>query len=344
MKKRMVILLMALLSINFLLAENPSINVQGVLRDDDGKAINGPKQMSFKLYNSAEGGSEVWSQSAQTFDVANGVYNVELSGFTGVPFDTTYYLQITVDSEEMQDRIPLSMSPYSLAVRGEENVFPSSGNVGIGTDSPDSKLAVSGGHIKIYGGDVVLNTDSKGIEFSGGAKIFKQSGSGLKIKSHNTSYGIEFLKPDGTHQAIIKNGNVGIGTNSPSAMLDVTGTVECNSVATDYIYDNDDIDINAGADGGEGELHLNVNGQTVFKANKYRSVYLGITNENTNINGKVSLFGQVDNFVQDNTYGNPPTYRLATSDCIVTAYIEDLGGGNNIIHLTGKISTSSSGG
>ena len=74
------------------------------------------------------------------------------------------------------------------------------GNVGINTTSPQAKLDVSNGN-------VFIATDNYGINFYGGAKIYKKSGSGLKIKSHNTTAGIEFLKPDETSQMIIKNGN-----------------------------------------------------------------------------------------------------------------------------------------
>ena len=48
---------------------------------------------------------------------------------------------------ELTARTPLTAAPYSLNARsvlGGSNVFPSSGNVGIGTSTPGSKLTIVG--------------------------------------------------------------------------------------------------------------------------------------------------------------------------------------------------------
>jgi microcystin-dependent protein len=76
-------------------------------------------------------------------------------------------------------------------------------NVGIGITNPSAKLHVQGGDIKI-------GSDDKGIEFSGGAKIYKKSGSGLKFKPNNDSDGIEFTKIDGTSIMFLNNDGVSV--------------------------------------------------------------------------------------------------------------------------------------
>lgn len=89
--------------------------------------------------------------------------------------------------------------------------------VGIGTINPSEKLEINEGDLKI-------TSNNQGILFAEGARIYKQSGSGLKIKPHNDSDGIEFTKADGTTNVMsLKNGNIGIGTINPSATLDVHG-------------------------------------------------------------------------------------------------------------------------
>jgi len=137
--KKITIVLWFVCSV-LLFAQNPTINVQGVLRDADGNAVtDGEKLMIFKFYNS--GGTQVgsWSES-QSVVVINGIYNVQLGSqtpLTSLQFNETYFLEIEVDSEVMEPRIPLSLTPYSLSVRGMDNVFPSTGNVGIGTGTGD---------------------------------------------------------------------------------------------------------------------------------------------------------------------------------------------------------------
>lgn len=91
-----------------------------------------------------------------------------------------------------------------------------SGRLGIGTVDPDDKLHITGGGI-------TLESDGQGIAFTGGARIWKQSGSGLKIKVHSDFHGIEVLKADGvTSQMLIAGGNVGIGTTHPADKLHIS--------------------------------------------------------------------------------------------------------------------------
>jgi len=175
-------------------AQDPTINVQGVLRDADGNAVSdGEKSMIFKFYNA--GGTHVgsWSE-AQSVLVINGIYNVQLGSQTplnSLQFNETYFLEITVDTEVMEPRIPLSLTPYSLSVRGMDNVFPSTGDVGIGTTSPDAPLHVEG--------NTYLNGDL---------------GVGTSIPNAK-------LHVDGN---TVLDGNVGIGTETSTIPLDVSLT------------------------------------------------------------------------------------------------------------------------
>ncbi len=74
---------------------------------------------------------------------------------------------------------------------------------------------------KYFTGDVYISTDNKALRFYGGGQIKKQYGSGLKIIAHDDTAGVEFLTAAGTHNMMVKNGRVGIGTVSPDATLRV---------------------------------------------------------------------------------------------------------------------------
>jgi len=54
-------------------------------------------------------------------------------------------LDITVNTEPMNQRVRLHISPYEqMTLAGDSNAFPGAGNVGIGTTNPDSPLTVVG--------------------------------------------------------------------------------------------------------------------------------------------------------------------------------------------------------
>jgi len=127
--------------IGFLFAENPTLNVQGVLRDENGTAVPDGEnyQLTFYLYEATEGSSSIWSEDHTGVSVINGVYSAELGGASslgGLTFATPYYLGIAVNGgTESTPRIPLSMSPYALSVRGTTNTFPNDGDVIMGSEA-----------------------------------------------------------------------------------------------------------------------------------------------------------------------------------------------------------------
>ena len=117
-----------------------------------------------------------------------------------------------------------------------------SGNVGIGTTSPDEKLDIVGKQIfsatgsSYYGNPAAFNTASNGdkiIFYNDGTSYDGRIGVGSTSNLWLKSYGetanegdIEFYA-GGSQRAIVKgSGNVGIGTTSPGAKLSVNGNVK----------------------------------------------------------------------------------------------------------------------
>lgn len=150
MKKKAVIIFISVILLAS--AAHPqipkSINYQGVLTDGAGIVVpDGSYQLTLRLYTTASGSSPVWS-CTETVTASKGIFNAVLGNSCALELDFSeqYYLGISVEGEaELTPRTPLSSSAYSmssLSVTGVENVFPSTGNVGIGTDSPANRVTI----------------------------------------------------------------------------------------------------------------------------------------------------------------------------------------------------------
>ena len=100
---------------------------------------------------------------------------------------------------------------------------PNGGNVGIGTTAPTRRLDVVGGPTKSDG--FILGT-SNNIYYPG--CIYTDSNWGMLFRSALNSPGIaDFVFNDytGNNMMVIENGDVGIGTTSPSYKLHVNGSL-----------------------------------------------------------------------------------------------------------------------
>jgi hypothetical protein len=95
-----------------------------------------------------------------------------------------------------------------------------SGNVGVGTMYPSAKLDVWDGNISVSNGSVLSN-----YGFFGDA-LRTNWGNDLLLQSSYENRGIIFNTYSGEKMRIVASGNVGIGTTSPAATLDVNGQVK----------------------------------------------------------------------------------------------------------------------
>jgi hypothetical protein len=114
----------------------------------------------------------------------------------------------------------------------------SSGNVGIGTTHPTHSLHVNGAarfDSKLIGGGGdagyfdIYNTwpnDSGATRIGGGGDVLKTRGAFIAMQGNQIGGQLSLYCGDGGKIALM-NGNVGIGTQSPQAALDVNGKINC---------------------------------------------------------------------------------------------------------------------
>ena len=118
----------------------------------------------------------------------------------------------------------------AMTLRGGEFIFSPSdvekvritnaGNVGIGTTSPARTLNISSA------GTLGTQVQINGTVDSAGIKFIPASGDNYEVQANNSSQWFVYNRTDEAYRLLIDgSGNVGIGTTSPSAKLNVSGDI-----------------------------------------------------------------------------------------------------------------------
>jgi len=106
------------------------ISYQGKLTDNTGTPLEGTHNITFRLYNAASGGTELWGETQNSVPVTGGIYDIRLgmvnpldvSKFAG----NSVYLQVEIDNgsywEVLAPRQQLTATPFAFKAADAEKL------------------------------------------------------------------------------------------------------------------------------------------------------------------------------------------------------------------------------
>lgn len=164
-----------------------------------GSAVSGSKSISFQFYDASSGGAAVGSLITKTATVSAGYFSVVFSAsdLTGVDFNQSLWIGVTVEGDALSPRISINSVPSSLNTFG---LFSYASAPSVGS-----------------AGAVYYNTGDSKTYVSNGTAWVELGGSQWTTTGSDVYY---------------NTGNVGIGTTTPGSKLVVAGQITTDSLVS----------------------------------------------------------------------------------------------------------------
>ncbi|MCX5697582.1 MAG: hypothetical protein NTU54_06430 [Candidatus Omnitrophica bacterium] len=214
------------------------ISFQARITNKDKTVLSGSLSVTFRLYSAETDGTALWTETQTVTADSSGIISCYLGSVTPFPdsvdFNTTYYISLEVSGDgEMSPRIKVVPTPAALNSRLFDGLLSSQFlQAGV--------LTVSGYFAQDYTG---IDHNAMTISYSPASGSYNAvdisygsaGGTGVALQvTQNGTGNIMQLNYDGTPRMVVEmNGNVGIGTTSPSQALEVNGTVKATTFLGD---------------------------------------------------------------------------------------------------------------
>ncbi|MBC8425286.1 hypothetical protein H8E07_14285 [bacterium] len=220
------------------------LSFQGVIKNDDGTPVpDGIHMMTFTLYDDPGGGGMVWESAGRPVQVTDSTISVLLgeSEPLHMPFDQPYWLGITVDpGEEMQPLVRLTSAPYALWAGNADllgwrtaEAFADTAHMHHADHIVEGVLSIdripightadevaAGNHY--HGLDNMADVDTMGLAVG---RVLAYDGGMWRPTDVGSGGADDDWTVSGNDQYSAVSGNVGIGTATPGAKLDVQGSL-----------------------------------------------------------------------------------------------------------------------
>ena len=227
-----------------------TMNYQGYLTDSEGGPRSGTFPMTFAIYADSLGGPALWSEARAEVPVSGGLFSVLLGAGTALPqgafSGATLWLETAVSDPVLTPRRPLVAVPYSFRALVADSAARAPAEAG------DSLWTASGGDVYRLGATSVSGLwprrrnwtwrERSGSRASGSrparraAYVLTSDGSGLgtwaapvgqgAIGGGGTASNVARFTATQRHRQLPDLGQrlgIGIGTQSPSALLHLRG-------------------------------------------------------------------------------------------------------------------------
>lgn len=197
-----------------------TISYQGILTTNTGSPVSGSVDVAFEIFTAPTGGSALWTETRTIDPDSTGLFTVILGNLTPIPDSAfklpTRWLGITVESQQLSERIALTSSPFSYRV---STVDGSTGGTVFGDLIVDGELTVqvsSGGTSRVRdpGGNIAeYGPRSTSFVNSVGDTTTRIGAEGLFVYGESTNEIIVSLTA-GDSSASFGPGNQATGANS----------------------------------------------------------------------------------------------------------------------------------
>ena len=203
------------------------VNYSGVLTDATGKPLTNVVGVTFTLYQQSEGGTPLWMETQNVQPSKSGRYSVMLGSTTsaGLPEDVfvsgeARWLGVQVEGQAEQPRVLLVAVPYALKAGDAETIggLPASAFVLANGSQSSASPAPKAATATVSGASKNSATPSNpAVTGKGVADYIPMWDSASDIIDS-----VMFQK----------NSQIGIGTTSPAATLDVSGKADVRDTLT----------------------------------------------------------------------------------------------------------------
>ncbi|MEO5930908.1 MAG: hypothetical protein ABIR47_13305 [Candidatus Kapaibacterium sp.] len=189
-RSRTMLALLAFMAAAPAMAQIPqTISYQGFVRDQSGQEVTGNVNITVKIYETATGGTAIWSETHNAVRFDKGLFNIILGEAQPTPsplnlaFDKTYYIGLTIGAggNELSPRTELASSPYALNARKvvDSAIVTNSIANGAVTNPKIADGTITAGKIK--SGEVV--TSINGLH----DKVVLKAGANIALTTSNDS-------------------------------------------------------------------------------------------------------------------------------------------------------------